>query len=760
MLKAFAVFAFVIDAGIAAETNQVTFLTAPDGIFPGPASNTVTTREPLNIFIGSSFPLGAIFYTTDGTAPSFLSTRYVGWFKVSSSVTIRAIAYSVDFAESATNSLTLVIADMHVDVPPPFQGLVTLDPPGGLYVSNTVVRATAKDGGGWSFENWDGPIKSSDRTIQFVVTNQTSLSPRFGTRVLTTGSTGGTVEVSSEVVHLDEVVQVTAVPDQTHYFGAWGGILNGNQNPTTFTVNGPTQLVSAAFAPLGPDQVTLVAIIDGPGSYRLFPQKNVFTKGEIVQLHYEAPIDVEPRFAYTFPGWTGDASGASGWVSILMDGNKTVRTAIQPRELRVHDGAGPAFDLKGRRYLTDDGSVFAFSAEGSLEWSLNLQGQLSAPAIGNSGTIYVSSANGDLFAISSAGAVLWKFTSGEGLTIPSFLKIPPSPTVMLDETVFSPSTQSGETYVVKDGGLVRVFAGIPAPTGGVEAPPPTPTIPLIGADGTIYMPTAIGFSAGILNRPPKWSMAGSVLNAIDSNGRLYSRSFTQVIATDFNGAQLWRADLSPQLLPQSLRIGESGVLYVGTSTGTVALDPNGGILWTNWITGAIAPTSDGGVLVANSIFTRDDRYNGHADVTLTRLSANGAVISTTTFREYSSRPLVLKSLLLSDDGTAFIVNESNNSIGAFDFAYEVATDARPARSSWTAERGNLQNNGRAVVPPPFLNVSRDGQMIHLRSSGISSNATLQRSADLRSWELFQTGATNVDLRLAPSGSAYFRLVTP
>lgn len=61
-----------------------------------------------NKFVGSVtiefqavFPNGSIFYTLDGSAPSFGSRFYTGPFVVSATTSLRAIVYSADFSQSA-----------------------------------------------------------------------------------------------------------------------------------------------------------------------------------------------------------------------------------------------------------------------------------------------------------------------------------------------------------------------------------------------------------------------------------------------------------------------------------------------------------------------------------------------------------------------------------------------------------------------------------------------------------------------------------
>src|SRR5512134_1416205 len=52
-------------------------------------------------------------------------------------------------------------------------GTVSLDPPGGQYVSNTVVSATASAAAGWVFVNWDGDASGQANPLQVTMDRDT-----------------------------------------------------------------------------------------------------------------------------------------------------------------------------------------------------------------------------------------------------------------------------------------------------------------------------------------------------------------------------------------------------------------------------------------------------------------------------------------------------------------------------------------------------------------------------------------------------------
>src|SRR6185437_4648127 len=64
--------------------------------------------------VRSAFPSGSVYYTLDGSTPSFTSTLYSGPFAVTNNATVRAIGYSADFSQSEeADAVNIVIESMH-----------------------------------------------------------------------------------------------------------------------------------------------------------------------------------------------------------------------------------------------------------------------------------------------------------------------------------------------------------------------------------------------------------------------------------------------------------------------------------------------------------------------------------------------------------------------------------------------------------------------------------------------------------------------
>ena len=118
---------------------------------------SMTAVGQATISIQSLYPSGSIFYTLDGSDPDFNGTQYTGPFAVSATATLKAIAYSADFAQSVLSvplAITIVPVYYLSTSVPYGAGTINLDPPRNLYTSNTQVTVTATGNPGWTLMNW------------------------------------------------------------------------------------------------------------------------------------------------------------------------------------------------------------------------------------------------------------------------------------------------------------------------------------------------------------------------------------------------------------------------------------------------------------------------------------------------------------------------------------------------------------------------------------------------------------------------------
>ena len=256
---------------------------------------------------------GSVYYTLDGSPPDFTSIPYIDAFSVTHTATIRAVAYNVAFSLSAEAApIDVRIAPMYsLTVINAGGGTVATSPfsarRDGPFASNSVVTLTATPTNGWSFLGWSGASTDSSNVTQIVMTAPRTVAAIFGTslNLLTNGTGGILLDPNLDAYPLGSVVRVMAVPGAGSYLFGWANATNGFDNPILLPINRPTLGLTALFAPLGVNQVSLQVLPDIHGSVTVSPHQRVYTRDQSVSL------TAIPSTNYLFSRWGGDASGAT-----------------------------------------------------------------------------------------------------------------------------------------------------------------------------------------------------------------------------------------------------------------------------------------------------------------------------------------------------------------------------------------------------------------------------------------------------------------
>ena len=131
-------------------------------------------------------------------------------------------------------------------------GSISLNPPGGIYTTGTVVTVTALPNAAYAFTNWSGDLTGSVNPTNITMTGNQSVTANFAllpTYTLTSSATNGSITFNPPggIYSSGMVVTVTATPNSGYQFDSWSGALNGSVNPTTITLN-TNQSVTANFA--------------------------------------------------------------------------------------------------------------------------------------------------------------------------------------------------------------------------------------------------------------------------------------------------------------------------------------------------------------------------------------------------------------------------------------------------------------------------------------------------------------------------------
>jgi len=294
-------------------------------------NGTYLFSSPPTLTIRSAFANGTAFYTLDGSPPSFSSTHYNEPFTLTQSATVRAIGYSADFLQSeeadAVNAIALV--NHTVTATSSGGGSVSLNPPGGTYVSTNMVTATATPAAGWSFLYWLGDATGTNPMATLAMSQDRNIYAAFGTTLSTTVAGNGQVVLSPAggLYRYGSVVRLTGVPQAGNYFGFWGNAASGNTNPLYFTISSPQPTVSSVFGVLPSGQATLTMQIAGNGRVDVSPRTNQYA------LNQSVTLTAIPDSGQSFLSWTGDASGTQNPLMILMTQRKLITANFSSRPL-------------------------------------------------------------------------------------------------------------------------------------------------------------------------------------------------------------------------------------------------------------------------------------------------------------------------------------------------------------------------------------------------------------------------------------------
>lgn len=279
----------------------------------GPVRRTNAPVVRIQSFITNA----AVFYTLDGSEPSFISSEYTGPFPVNASGTLRAIAYSSDFSTSSLSPAVelQIIPDVVLTNLTPGGGVVQFDPAGAVYPSNSMVRVTAVPAAGWQFLRWEGALDGDSNPASLVMTNHLGLRAVFGAApALTILGEGQVLTTPAEQwTEYGARVRFTAYPSPPSYFVRWGNAVTGTNNPVSFVFTNANTAVTVIFSALGPNQVSLVTPIEGDGRVASAPGGNTFALEQTISLLAVPDAD------RVFLGWSGDANSRTNPLTLLME---------------------------------------------------------------------------------------------------------------------------------------------------------------------------------------------------------------------------------------------------------------------------------------------------------------------------------------------------------------------------------------------------------------------------------------------------------
>ena len=226
--------------------------------------------------------------------------------------------------------------------------------------------------------------------------------------------------------------------------------------------------------------------------------------------------------------------------------------------------SSPAIGEDGTIYfgtLDTGNSIVAVNPNGTMKWSYKTGYSITgAPAIGNDGTIYCGSGDTYFYALNLDGTLKWRFKTGHYIKGPS--------SIADDGTVYIGSWDD-YLYALYPNGTMkwRISLGY-----GTE------TNPSIANDGMVYVGGWEYLWAIYPNGTLKWSFflrenrhIFKSCPAISADGTVYvgtnigDSAGGEIIAVNPNGTERWRKQIADWWVDSSPAIAEDGTVYIGST---------------------------------------------------------------------------------------------------------------------------------------------------------------------------------------------------
>lgn len=714
------------------------------------------------ISMTTAFPSGSIFYTTDGTAPSFNSKRYVGKWNITTTTTLRAIAYSSTLQESAEREPLLVkIIPTYTLTVDGGAGVVTINPQLTRYVAGTKVIVSVTDPEGRAFSSWSGTATSTNRNFEITMDRNHSLTANFSwvwyePNIEVLGQ-GKLLQLPKRPLGPSDSLScdlgiVMAIPDEGYYFARWdpvpdiyGWAYSGTASPSILYNSDEGSSVSAAiFAPLPEGQCTLTVLVEGsPGMVLLNPAKNVFTKGESVRLTAHGVMnrcEYVGLASYAFMGWTGAIESTDQEVEIVMDGNKTITAHFQEKIRWIKDNGGTSPGISpggliyvsngpgyGYRVLNPNGQVVA--AEGI---------EVSPISLDTEGNSYFN--GGDAVISKTAeNAARWSVPRNDFSWSHDF-EWPP--------------VAVGATKVYADVDYSEGVEGILAiwKTGAIAWRLPGYTNVILDSRENIYAWHGANLAAIDQAGNVRWERAvpPRSIRAIGGTDRLYVAGGMLLKVFNSEGEVLREQALPAEVLPDYPVIDAEENLYIPLTNGIIALTANGEIKWR------------GNHRLKGLLLGQDGTLFGNNEPDLKALdSRTGALLWNLNVINVTRTGFGrIGSPALSHDGTMYLGLLDGSHFAEPSALVAVNVGTVLADAPWPKYRANARNSGKMEWPGKLRLISRvEAGQVKLGFTNNIREAEIQASNDLTNWSVLATvpAGSEAEVQLQ-EGFKFFRAV--
>src|ERR1039458_7571205 len=177
-------------------------------------------RGSVTVTLLTTFTNGIILYTLDGSDPRSGASLYSHPFTLGQSGTLRAVAYSADLMQSFEIDPLAITILPTLSATTAGGGVVTVNPPDGAYLSNSVAIVTAAPSPGWTFLQWLGDPGNTNTPASITMTSDRLVQAVFGTSLGYNVIGSGSVAAAplTGFYPYGTTVGLAAVPNARNYF--------------------------------------------------------------------------------------------------------------------------------------------------------------------------------------------------------------------------------------------------------------------------------------------------------------------------------------------------------------------------------------------------------------------------------------------------------------------------------------------------------------------------------------------------------------
>ncbi len=342
----------------------------------------------------------------------------------------------------------------------------------------------------------------------------------------------------------------------------------------------------------------------------------------------------------------------------------------------IYDSAAIASD--GTVYIgSADNNLYALNPDGSLKWKFTTGDYIvSSPSIAPDGTIYIGSGDHDLYALRPDGTLKWKFTTGDSIRATA--------AIGSDGTIYVGSGDANLYALRPDGTLKWKYETYAA----------LDSSPAIAPDGTIYVASWSSYIYAF--RPDgtlKWKYEAYFENissspAIGADGTIYvGTRENNLYALKPDGTLKWKF-ATEDSIRSSPTIGTDGTIYVGSEDGYMyAINPDGSLKWKFSTASAIGSSDNGetpGAYIDSTPAIGSDGtiYVGAFDGSIYAISPNGQLKW-----KYTTPEPIESDPTIGSDGTVYIGSGDGK-------LYAIVGSAPLANSPWPMFHHDEKHTGR------------------------------------------------------------------